>query len=669
MGTMKKGFDDRIMIVDDEPSNIEILRRHLSKVGYTDFVVVTDGSKAVEVADRESPDVILLDMMMPEVSGMEVFEHLLSVPELREIPVIFFSSCNEESLRRQALEMGAYDFMSKNIPPSELVARIRNALRSRSTRLSLVRAKEAAEAANATKSRFLANMSHELRTPLNAVIGFSEGLLERTDRHPLNDHQKDRLVKISKSGHHLLSLINDILDIAKVEAGKNEVDKSLFNMSELAHEIKDLTVGLLKGKPDVAFRLEIEDRYPPMTSDRGKIKQILINLVGNSIKFTQQGTVTLKIQHKAGQYLLQIIDTGIGIPPEHLEKVFDKFHQIRDAQRESIKGTGLGLALCRVFAGLLGGDVTAKSTLGEGSTFSLTVPDLYEQREENPSCVEIAPKPAQVQEEPHDLQELDDDDVTPSDDTPPRILCIEDDPNSMEVLVDILNNEGMEAIQTMSGKLGLLLAEKEQPAAVILDLMLPDLGGPDVLRHLKSVPATSHIPVVIVSGIDDSNRRWALDADGYVMKPIKREQLLQAIRSAIARPEFPIEKIAIVDDAEDVREIVSDTLKNAGYTIHTFSSGHDFLENLEGPLPDALILDLMMEGWDGFDVMDILGRHPEWSKIPIIVMTAKIVSPRDIKHLNNHHCRFIEKNGLSRELFIEQLLSQLETWKGTLVTL
>ena len=238
----------------------------------------------------------------------------------------------------------------------------------------LARAKDAAEAADRAKSEFLANMSHELRTPLNAIIGFSEGLLERADRHPLNNHQKDRIAKTLQSGRHLLGLINDVLDIAKVEAGQAEFHVTTFAVHPLAEEIAGLAQELLRAKGDVTFSLDLADEGLQLTSDRDKVKQILLNLVGNAAKFTDQGSVTLRIQHCDGCLNMVVVDTGIGIPEDQFYGIFEKFRQVHTTARPSVGGTGLGLSIAKSLAEVLGGKLTVESMQGRGSEFTLMLP-------------------------------------------------------------------------------------------------------------------------------------------------------------------------------------------------------------------------------------------------------------------------------------------------------
>ncbi len=514
----------------------------------------------------------------------------------------------------------------------------------------LLEANAAAEAANQAKSEFLANMSHELRTPLNAIIGFSEGLLERTHKHPLNDHQKDRLTKIHQSGGHLLSLINDILDLAKVESGKREVHLTKFEIEPLADEVAAVAEGLLKNKQHVEFRVQCSQPMPPVESDRDMVKQILINLLSNAIKFTEVGTVIIQFLVEPDRVLVSVEDTGTGIPESDLPKVFDKFHQVDQAYRPSQAGTGLGLSICKSFAELLGATLNVRSVEGEGSTFTLSLP-----LGASAACKQ---RPTQLA---HEIRQRCKTFSGVSDRL--RVLCIEDNPDNMMLITDMLIDAGYSVIPAFDGEEGLSLAREQLPDVITLDVMLPGLDGWEVLRRLKADPLVRGIPVIVVTAIDESGLGMSLGAADYVVKPIRKHTFRDVMQRLSAGQMNRCLDIAVVDDDPNVREIVAEALAEADFRVHCFESGDAFLEAMPNLRLDAVVLDLMMPGTDGFGVLKALQQRSELANTPVVVMTAQALSSSELMELNRHVRSVIEKNGLSRDRALGDLLQQLDALK------
>ena len=503
-----------------------------------------------------------------------------------------------------------------------------------------------AEAANVAKSEFLANMSHELRTPLNAVIGFSEGLLERTDVHPLNEHQKDRLEKIKTSGEYLLQLINGVLDIAKAESGKTELQITTFEVEPVVREVGDMAEALVKDKPAVRFTIDLEERLPPITSDRDKLRQILVNLLGNAIKFTEQGSVTLWVRGKNGSLLFSVEDTGVGISAEHLGHLFEQFYQVKQKTHRTLKGTGLGLAISKAFATLLNGTLTVESVEGQGSNFTLTVPPLIERRQGDDRRRVVRQAPALRQSPCQSHQH-------------PRILCIEADPTGIEALSDYLTETGCQIVPAVTGIEGLHLAASERPRAVILDVSLPDLNGWEILNRLKTDPATSDIPVIIAADLDKQRLGLFLDANDYLVKPVAESQLLQAIQGVSLDLKWSIRNVAVVDDDPGILRLVARILENEHYTVWTFESGETFLDSLSAQRPDVVIVDLLMPHMDGIQVVETLREHPVCSDVPVMVMTPKDLSEDDLLRLNDRVRAVIRKKGAACEGTFHQLIDQL----------
>jgi signal transduction histidine kinase/CheY-like chemotaxis protein len=494
------------------------------------------------------------------------------------------------------------------------------------------------ETASRHKSEFLASMSHELRTPLNAIIGFSEVLGEEMFG-PLNERQADYVNDILTSGRHLLSLINDILDLSKIEAGKMELELSTFSLPAMLEASLSMIRERAAGH-GITLGLDVAPEVGDITADERKVKQVIFNLLSNAVKFTPDGgRIDVIARCPSDEVEVAVRDTGLGIGPEDQERVFEAFQQA--GQRE---GSGLGLALTRRFVDLHGGRITLDSEPGAGSTFTFTLPLRH-------------PAPSEEQRETHPERETAGMAAASADLAPagPAMLVIEDDERAAELLRIYLEDGGFSVTLAPDGDAGINAARRLRPAAIILDLLLPDLSGWDVLTQLKGDPGLADIPVVIVSMIDERGKGYALGAADYLVKPVVRDDLLDALRPLTGTRsigEKPV-KILAVDDDPIALELVGTVLEAEGYTVFHAQDGEDGISVALRELPDLVILDLLMPGIDGFEVVEQLRADPRTAEIPIVVLTAKAIDTVDRERLTSRIAHLAEKGSFSRPEFVE----------------
>jgi signal transduction histidine kinase/CheY-like chemotaxis protein len=482
------------------------------------------------------------------------------------------------------------------------------------------------EQASQHKSQFLANMSHELRTPLNAIIGYSEILQE--DAADLGqDNLVADLKKIESAGRHLLGLINDILDLSKIEAGKMDIYLEDVEIVPLLEEVRSIIVPMAE-KNGNALEYRLADNLGSMRTDRTKLKQSLLNLFSNGSKFTENGRLTLNVQRfetDKPMVSFAVSDTGIGMTEEQLGRLFQAFNQADASTTKKYGGTGLGLAITRNFCQLLGGNVTVTSKPGEGSTFTIVLPDSP-----------VAPAPAKATDAPPLSVEVD---------SAPTVLVVDDDPTARELLSANLKGAGYRLLQASSGDEALSLARSTRPDAITLDVMMPKPDGWDVLSALKADADLRDIPVVIVTMLSDRGIGLSLGAVEVLTKPVERAQLTALIHNLVRR-EGPV---LVVEDDAGAREMIRQTIEKMSLPVAEADNGVQALDWLgEHPPPAVILLDLMMPEMDGFEVLDALAAHPQWREIPVIVVTAKQLTAAERERLLGQARKVIEKGGASR---------------------
>jgi signal transduction histidine kinase/CheY-like chemotaxis protein/HAMP domain-containing protein len=491
------------------------------------------------------------------------------------------------------------------------------------------------------KSDFLSNMSHELRTPLNSIIGFTSVLLGQ-HADPLTIDQAKALEKVLKNGKHLLELINDILDFSKIEAGRTPINLSTEEIADLISNAMVTVEPMLIGK-DVKLVQEVEPGLPQLNTDTLKIKQILLNLLSNAAKFTEHGAITVTAKKQKDMISISVKDDGIGIEAKYLDRVFEEFQQIDTSNSRKYKGTGLGLAIAKNYARLLGGNLTVYSEIGKGSTFTLVIPPVIsDEKIPKPSDETTAVKNAVVTQVSQSVSEQ-----SSSLSTGILVLCIDDDAEVIDLLRRYLVPEGYSVRGVASGEEGVRLAQELQPAVITLDIMMPEKDGWQVLRELKNNPATSDIPVIIHSVVDNRPLALSLGALDVVTKPSEPKKILNIVERACR---FKKQPIMIVDDNQDFAESLKILLEVEGYHAVAFYSGEDALKDIETINPSLLFLDLIMPGIDGFAVVQRLRSQERWHSLPIVVLSGADITNEQRQSLNKLTEEFIDKGHFSKEL-------------------
>lgn len=529
--------------------------------------------------------------------------------------------------------------------PILFTATLRDITDRQKAQKDLQEAKIAAEDANRAKSDFLATMSHELRTPLNAIIGYGEMLQEEAEELGVMTLVPD-LKKIHGAGKHLLALINDILDLSKIEAGKMELFLETFSVSDMVDDAANFVSSLVQQNNN-KLEVRLGPNLGEMRADLIKVRQSLFNLLANAAKFTSNGTVLVEANvdsEDPGQLVFCVQDSGIGLSEDQIARLFQAFQQSDRNVSRKYGGTGLGLALTQRFCRLMGGDVTVTSKLGQGARFSIRLPRTV--------ATVVQTGPVQI---PGAMAEGS---AVAGEESRRIVLIIDDDPDACSLIDRVVTKEGFHGVIAHNGEDGLRMARELKPVLITLDVMMPRMDGWTVLTALKKAPDLQHIPVIMLTMTDDRNLGYTLGASDYLTKPVERERLATVLRRyGCATP--PCSAL-IVDDDEDNRRVLKLMLKHEGWIVSEATDGKHGLEQVARHNPSLILLDLMMPVMDGFEFLLEFRRDPERRNTPVLVLTSKDLTEEDRSRLSGQVERVLTKTRYTKDDLLRELKQAIQ---------
>jgi signal transduction histidine kinase len=665
----------KVLIVEDDE---ELRHDHVGMLAGEGYQVLEASTCAdgLRLARDESPDLILLDATLPDGEGVGVCQQIKAHDDLRGTFVVMLSGQNTTAEHQaEALNAGADGYLVKPVESVALKANVLAFLRIRQNeedlRASERRYREQAEELreanrrleeyNRLKAEFVANMSHELRTPLTAIIGFAQlAQLARGDDAQIRRRYADAFERILRNGQHLLALINDVLDVSKIEAGRMKLHREHVDLVEIVQgafaELQPLA-----DRKGLAYRLRVPDRLPLAYTDPLRVRQVVINLLSNAAKFTARGRVEADlVAHGPEHFRIVVRDTGIGIEERSLPIIFERFRQVDGSMTRAASGVGLGLSIVRQIVELLGGEIEVESKVGEGSTFTVTLPLSAPEANarDGDEPPRFAGRPDGAAPAEGQAAQVDEDR-----DARPLVLVIEDDEDAAALLSQTLSGAGYRVLRAPNGAEGLRLAREHDPAAVTLDVMMPEMDGWRVLQTMRADRRLASIPVIVCSIVDNRPLGYSLGASDYILKPIDPAALMEMLDRVSVRGASDGDGdaegdgyVLIVDDEHGVRELLTTALRNVGFNARSAPSGETALKLVAQQRPRAVLCDLMMpNGMSGFELIARLRSDPRTAGVPVLVVTGRDITPDDRRLISGEIAEVIRKG----ELLLSDVASRL----------
>ena len=654
----------KVLVVEDDPASLHDHAAMLAGEGYQ-VIEASTCADAMRLAHAESPDLILLDATLPDGEGVGVCQQIKAHEGLRGTFVVMLSGQDTTAEHQaEALNAGADGYLAKPVESVALKANVLAFLRIRQNeedlRASERRYREQAEELreanrrleeyNRLKAEFVANMSHELRTPLTAIIGFAQlAQLTGGKGGEMPKRYADAFERILRNGQHLLALINDVLDVSKIEAGRMKIHREHVDLVEVVQGAFAELQSLAERK-GLEYRLRVPGRLPLAYTDPLRVRQVVINLLSNAAKFTARGRVEAElVPHGPDHFRIVVKDTGIGIEERSLPIIFERFRQVDGSMTRSASGVGLGLSIVRQIVDLLGGEIEVTSRVGEGSTFTVTLP-LSAPEGNAAMDGEEAPRFAGRQEGGRAAgaraAQAD-----AGEDVRAVVVVIEDDEDAAALLSETLGRAGYRVLAAASGAEGLRLAREHDPVAVTLDVMMPEMDGWRVLQAMRADRRLSSIPVIVCSIVDNRPLGYSLGASDYVLKPVDPTTLIDTLDRVSVRGagEGGGDEgyVLVVDDEHGVRELLTTALRHAGFNSRSAPSGETALKMAAQQRPRAVLCDLMMpNGMSGFEFIARFRSDPRTADVPVLVVTGKDITPDDRKLISGEIAEVIRKGEL-----------------------